>query len=301
MSPHELRDRLRGVLAFTPTPFSPDDRLDADGLAAHVDYLIHSGVHGVVVCGGVGEFFSLDADEYRAAIRTAADAAQRRVPVLAGVGHTTRTACRLAEYAASAGVAGLMIHPQYFVDAPDDGLVLHYRAVARAARLGMMIYSTQGSPVPPALVRRLAEIDEVVALKDEYGDVTEFRAIVGSLGSRLAWVNGMAEMHAGAYFAAGAQAFTSGIVNFAPQISLAVWRAGAAGHADELHDLIEHRVRPLAALREKRRGYSTAVVKAAMNLLGLPGGALRLPLVPLAAEDHEALRRLLVGLGLLRA
>jgi 5-dehydro-4-deoxyglucarate dehydratase len=300
MNPHTLKERLRGVLAFTPTPFTQDDRLDADGLAAHVDYLARRGAGAIVVCGGTGEFFSLDLDEYRAAIRIAAEAARGQVPVLAGIGHATRTACQLAEYAAAVGVAGLLIHPQYFVEAPDDGLVLHYQTLARATGLGLIVFSTKHAPVTPDLVKRLAEIEQVVAFKDESGDLAVFRELVRGLGSRLVWINGMGELYAGPYFTAGAQAFTSGIVNFAPQITLSVWRAGVAGRADELRDLIEHKVKPLAALRERKRGYAIAVVKEAMNLLGLPGGTVRPPLVPVAREDRDELRRVLIRLELLQ-
>jgi dihydrodipicolinate synthase/N-acetylneuraminate lyase len=67
-----------------------------------------------------------------------------------------------------------MIHPQYFVEASDEGLALHYAALAHATGMGMLIYSTKGSPVTPVLVRRLAEIDQVVALKDEHGDLAAF-------------------------------------------------------------------------------------------------------------------------------
>ena len=300
MTPKDLQGRLRGVMAFTPTPFRQDGTLDVDGLAAHVDYLVRSGAHVVVVCGGVGEFFSLDMDEYRTAIKTAADAARGRVPVIAGIGHGTRVATRLAEHAATVGADGLMIHPQYFVEAPVEGLALHYAALAHATGMGMLIYSTKASPAGRQLVRRLAEIDEVIALKDEHGDLAAFTEMKRALGPRLVWINGMAEMHAPAYFAAGAQAFTSGIVNFAPRITLAVWNAGAAGRADELQDLIARKVRPLAQMRARHPGYPIAVVKEAMNLLGLPGGTVRLPLVPIAAEDREELRRTLIDLGLLR-
>ncbi|MGQ0569237.1 MAG: dihydrodipicolinate synthase family protein, partial [Armatimonadota bacterium] len=293
------RRRLRGVLAFTPTPFTQDDRLDGDGLAHHVDFLCRSGAHVVVVCGGAGEFFSLDLDEYRTAIRIAVEAVARRVPVLAGIGFSTRVACGLAEHAESVGADGLMINPMYFVEASDDGIVRHYQALSRATRLGMMVYSTKGSVATPAIMRRLAEIDAVVALKDEYGDLKTFGEMVEEFGERLAWVNGMAELLAAPYFAAGAQAFTSGIVNFASRFTLAVWEAGAAGRWEELHALVAQKIRPLAVLRERRKGYAITVVKEAMNLLGLPGGAVRSPLVPLAAEDRADLRKVLIELDLL--
>ena len=299
MTPTALKDRLRGVIAFVPTPFTADDRPDLDGLARQVDALSRGGAHVVVVCGGVGEFFSLDLDEYRECIRAGVEAADRRVPVLAGIGHSTRIACGLAEHAARVGADGLMINPPYFVEPPEDGVHRHYAEVARASGLGMMVFSTRGSVHTPAMVARLAEIDEVVALKDEYGDLKLFLETKERLGERLAWVNGMAETLAAPYFAAGAGAFTSGIVNFAPAFTRAVWEAGSAGDWHALEETVATKIRPLARMREKRKGYPIAVVKEAMNLLGLPGGAVRPPLTPVAPEDREDLRRLLRRLGLL--
>ena len=111
----------------------------------------------------------------------------------------------------------------------------------------------------------------------------------------------MAEMLAAPYFAAGAGAFTSGIVNFAPALSLAVWELGSAGRWDELNALVATKIRPLAAMRERRKGYPIAVVKEAMNLLDLAGGAVRLPLMPMLPADRDELRRLLIDLELLES
>lgn len=301
MQPDELKGRLRGVIAFTPTPFTPDDRPDLDGLARHVDFLCASGAQVIVVCGGVGEFFSLDLDEYRDCLQVAVEAVGRRVPILAGIGHTTRIACRLAEHAAVVGADGLMINPPYFVEPPEAGMVRHYQALGGASGLGLMLFSTKGAVYSPAMVERLAEIEEVVALKDEDGDLKLFAETRARLGDRLAWINGMAEMLAAPYFVAGAGAFTSGIVNFAPALSLTVWELGAAGRWDELNELVATKIRPLASLRERRKGYPIAVVKEAMNLLGLPGGAVRLPLTPMDPADRDDLRRLLIDLELLQS
>lgn len=301
MKPPELQQRLRGVLAFTPTPFTPDDRVDLDGLARHVDFLCGTGAGAVVVCGGVGEFFALDLDEYRAAISAAAQAARGRVPVIAGIGHVTRIATRLAEHAASAGIAGLMIHPQYFITPPEAGIVEHYRAIGRASGLGLMIYSTEAAAATLDLVRRLAEVEQVVALKDEYGDVALFAQMVRAVGPRLAWINGMAELHTPRYAEAGAQAFTSGIVNIAPAFTMEVWDASARGRRQELEQVLTTKIKPLAELRSRKPGYPIAIIKEAMNMLGRAGGTVRAPLVPIAPEDRADLRRTLVALGLLRA
>ena len=301
MRPNELKANLRGVIAFTPTPFTPDDQVDFDGLARQVDFLCRNGAHVIVVCGGVGEFFSLELDEYRECIRVGVDAAVGRKPVLAGIGHSTRIACGLAEHAERCGADGLMINPLYFIEPSEEGMLRHYRELGNASGLGMMMFSTKNAVYSPAMVERLAEVENVIALKDEWGDLKLFIETKERLGDRLAWINGMAEVLAAPYFGAGAAAFTSGIVNFAPQLTLAVWEAGSAGNWSELHRLVAEEIRPLAKLRERKRGYHITVVKEAMNILGLPGGNVRSPLTPLAPEDRTELQDVLSRLGLLQA
>jgi 5-dehydro-4-deoxyglucarate dehydratase len=255
----------------------------------------------IVTCGGVAEFYALEPDEYRRCITVAAQAAAGRVPVLAGIGHSTKIACGLAEHARNAGVDGLMINPLYFIEAPEAGMHRHYAELAKAAGLGMMMFSTKGAVYSPAMVEKLAEIDEVVALKDEWGDLRLFIETKERLGDRLAWINGMAEVLAAPYFAAGAVAFTSGIVNFAPVLVRSVWNAGVARDFDCLNELIETKIRPVARLRQRAPGHHITVVKEAMNLLGMPGGEVRSPLVPLNEADRSDLRRALVDLALLDA
>ena len=299
MTPEQLKHSLRGVIAFTPTPFFPDERIDYDALAQQVDRLIGGGAHAVVVCGGVGEYVSLGIDEYRQCITVALDAAGGRVPLLAAIGHSTGIACELAAHAAHVGASGLIINPLYFIEPPDDGLFAHYRSIAQSSGLGMMIFSTRGQVYGPDLVEKLAGIDEIVALKDEWGDLRLFIETRERLGDRLAWINGMAETLAVPYFAAGARAFTSGIVNFAPQLSLRVWELGSTGQFELLERFIAEHIRPIVKLREKRKGYSVAVIKEAMQMLGYCASTVRLPLMPMLEEDRAELCSLLVGLALL--
>jgi 5-dehydro-4-deoxyglucarate dehydratase len=299
MKPQELKAKLTGVIAFAPTPFTADDRVDYDGLAKQIDFLAqHADV--VVTCGGVAEFYALELDEYQRCISTAAEAMAGRKPLLAGIGHSTKIACHLAEHAASAGVDGLMINPLYFIEAPEAGMRRHYGELAQVG-LGMMMFSTKGAVYSPSMAERLAEIEEVVALKDEWGDLRLFTETKDRLGDRLAWVNGMAEIMAAPYFAAGAVAFTSGIVNFAPEVVRSVWDAGAAGDFATLNEIVAAKIRPVAKLRQRAPGHHITVVKEAMNLLGLPGGEVRSPLVPLSECDRADVRRALVDLDLLPA
>jgi 5-dehydro-4-deoxyglucarate dehydratase len=299
MRPEELKARLEGVLAFVITPFTEDHELDTRGLARIVNSMCLARVQSIVCTGGVAEFYSLSLEEYRQVIRSAVRAAEGRVPVLAGIGHSTRVACELARFSESEGVSGLMINPFYFVEPSLEGLYRHYEALATASGLGQIIFSTGHFSYTPELVERLAQIESVIGLKDEVGDLKTFVATVERLGNRLAWINGMAEPLVPAYFPCGATSFTTGMANFAPEIPLSIYKAAQTGDYAAVKSLVAEKVSPIARLRAKRKGYGTAVLKEAMNLLGLPGGPCRLPLTPLLPEDRKELTAILRGLQLL--
>lgn len=299
MRPGELKERLRGVLSFAVTPFLENHDLDLDGLARNIAQMSQSGVDAIVVAGGVGEFYALTPEEYRHVIRIGVEAAEGRVPVLAGIGHSTRIACDLAAFAEEAGAAGIMVNPFYFAETEPQGHAEHYAALAKACSLGQIIFATRGFPYTPELLERLAEVESVVAVKDEVGDLKAFTASVDRLGDRLAWINGMAEPLLIPYVAAGATSFTTGLGNFAPEIPLAIYRAATEGDYEVVRRMVREWVSPIANLRAKRKGYHIAVIKEAMAMLGRPAGPCRLPLLPVAEADRAELRSLLEGLGVL--
>jgi 5-dehydro-4-deoxyglucarate dehydratase len=300
LKPEELKARLRGVLSFAITPFTENHELDADGLAVVIDNMCRSGIHFIVCAGGVGEFYALTMEEYRTVIRTSVQAANGRVPVLAGIGHCTRLACELARFAESEGAAGLMINPFYFADPDLDGLYRHYEALAKVSSLGQIIFSTGQFIYTPELVERLADINNIVGLKDEVGNLKTFVSTVERLGDRLAWINGMAEPLVAAYFACGATSFTTGVSNFSPEIPLSIYNAAEAKDYSMVRNLVAQKITRISQLRAKRKGYSTAVLKESMNLLGLPAGPCRWPLSPLKAEDRQELKTILKNLKLLQ-
>ncbi len=232
----------------------------------------------MAVCGAVGEFAALDLNEYRDRHHDAVDAVSGRVPVIVGVGVGTRIASELAAHAARAGASGLLVNP-LGGDVTDDGLVRHYRSLAAASGLGLIVFSTRGQVYSVDQLARLAEIDEVMALKDEWGDLRLFAEARERLGARFAWIDGMAELQAAEYMVLGADAMTSGLVNVAPDLTRAIWAAATESRWADLRGLVA-RARPFAALRARRPGYSIAVIKAALGLLGQPFGDVRRPLTP---------------------
>jgi 5-dehydro-4-deoxyglucarate dehydratase len=299
VGPTALRGRLKGVIAFAPTPFAEDDGVDFDALAACVDRLV---AHGgpVAVCGAVGEYAALDVEETRTVVRVAADAVAGRVPLIVGIGQATNVAAGLAQTAATCGASGILVNPAWFGEPSDDGIVEHYRRLGAASGLGLIVFSTRGHVYGLTQLLRLAELDAVVGLKDEWGDLRAFAEARARIGDRWAWVNGMAEMQAAEYTVLGADAFTSGIVNIVPELTLAVARAARGEEWQELRGLVD-RIRPLATLRARRPGYGVAVIKEAMEDLGLASARVRPPLSPMAPEDRAELRDLLQRFGAMPA
>jgi dihydrodipicolinate synthase/N-acetylneuraminate lyase len=295
VKPSELKERLVGVIAFCPTPFGADGALVPDDLALQVEFLAASGAAAIVVSGGVGEFYALDEAEHRTVVETAVHSASGRVPVIVGIGAATRTAGRLAAHAAEAGADGILVNPLHFVRPSRRGLRAHYAELAAASGLGLIAFAHHQAVYDLETLLELVELDEMIGVKDEYSDLRAFARARGEIGSRLAWINGVGEALAAPYFGAGAQAFTSGIINFAPALTLAVWTAGAEGRLDDLRALVEAHVQPITDLRA-RPGYSTTVIKEAMNLCGRPGGSVRAPLVPLEPHEREELAAIIAAL-----
>jgi 5-dehydro-4-deoxyglucarate dehydratase len=291
---------LTGVLAFLPTPFTADGELDDTAVERQIDFLIRGGASSVVVAGGVGEFYALNADEHQRLVAGAVSAAAGRVPVIAGVGHSTAIATELAQQAVRRGAAALMVNPLYFVRPELRGVVEHYRRIGAAADTGLIIFSTADVMYGPDELEALAAVPEAIAVKDEYGDVAMFTRNRERMGERYTWINGMAEPLAWQYAAAGAEAMTSGLVNVEPALSIGIWAAAEAADRDR-YDALMLRAEPILALRRSRPGYHTTVLKEAMAILGRATSRVRLPLVPLYDEERVKLRSMLASVNAVAA
>jgi 5-dehydro-4-deoxyglucarate dehydratase len=289
-----LRDRLRGVLGFPVTPFRDDLSLDLDALGSNVDEMARHPFCAMVAAGGTGELYSLTPEEIEEVVRTTVQATDGRMPVVAGVGYNAVLGADIARRAELAGAGCLLVLPPYYSNSPEVGLFDYYAAIANASSLPLMIYSRDWAVFSPQQVARLADrIPTLEIWKDGQGDARKYQRIMQYNGARLAWLGGMGDDCAPGYFAIGAQAYTSSISNIAPRLSLALAEAGLAQDFARLNALMEKYVHPLYAIRERMRGYEVAVMKKAMDILGLRGGPVRPPLSDCRAEDIPAIERLM--------
>ncbi len=298
LTAQELKSSLRGVVGFGVTPFHHDFTLNLEALRQNASSLAES-CQVVVPLAGNGEIYSLSPEEHRTVGRAVVEEVRGRKPVVVGVGLTAPLAAELARQAEAYGADGILMLPPYFVRANDDGLFEYYRSIASVTRLGAILFQTPSVNFSPCLLRRLADIPNIIGLKDEHGDLDQFVRQWAAVGNRMELLCGVGEILAPSYFALGVQAFTSGLVNFMPASCRKILEHLVRREFEAAARLVERDMLAIYDLRVKRPGYRTLVIKEAMNLCGLDAGPARPPLAPLPDADREELRSLLARLGLL--
>lgn len=289
-----LRERIRGVLGFPVTPFRQDLSLDLDALARNVDEMAGYPFCALVAAGGTGEVYSLTPQEVEDVVRVTVQAAAGRMPVVAGTGFNGPLGADVARRAEKAGAEIILALPPYYTNAPFEGVIAYYQEIGSASGLPLMVYSRDWAVFTPGMVARLADhVPTLTFWKDGQGDARKYQRIMHTVGDRLAWLGGLGDDCVPAYFAVGVQAYTSSISNIAPRLSLELAEAGMARDFARLDSLMAKYVHPLYALRERAKGYEVAVMKAAMEILGMPAGPVRPPLCNCTGKDLADLRELL--------
>ncbi|MER6029208.1 5-dehydro-4-deoxyglucarate dehydratase [Streptomyces sp. NPDC001851] len=294
MTPAPLTERLsdaRGPLFFPVTAYGHDGSLDLDAYRTHVRRGVTDGAAAVFACCGTGEFHALLPEEFEACVRVAVETADGRVPVVAGAGYGTALAVRYARLAEAAGADGLLAMPPYLVLAGQEGLLRHYREIAAATALPVIVYQRDNAVFTPRTVVELARTEGIVGLKDGLGDLDLMQRIVSAVRTEapggFLYFNGLptAEQTQLAYHALGITLYSSAVFCFAPEIALAYHRSLATGDTATLQRLLDGFYRPFVELRAQGRGYAVSLVKAGVRLRGPDVGEVRPPLHE-PSEDH---------------
>ncbi|MEV0635597.1 5-dehydro-4-deoxyglucarate dehydratase [Streptomyces sp. NPDC050619] len=280
-----------GPLFFPVTAYGPDGSVDLDAYRAHVRRGVESGAAAVFACCGTGEFHALVPEEFEACVRAAVEETAGRVPVVAGAGYGTALAVRYARLAEGAGADGLLAMPPYLVVAGQEGLLRHYREVAAASSLPVIVYQRDNAVFTPESVVELARTDGIIGFKDGVGDLDLMQRIVSAVRTEapgdFLYFNGLptAEQTQLAYRAVGITLYSSAVFCFAPEIALAFYQALESGDDATVNRLLDGFYRPFVELRAQGRGYAVALVKAGVRLRGLDVGEVRPPLHE-PSEDH---------------
>ncbi len=281
------------------TPFRRDQRLDEETLRRLVRRQIEAGINFLVPCGTTGESPTLSRDEHLRVVAITLEEASGKVPVLAGAGgYNTAEVIELARELEAMGVDGILSVTPYYNKPTQEGLYQHYKAIAAAVRLPIIVYSVQGRTgvnVEPATLKRLSEIDNITGVKEASGNISQMSAILNLVPEKFTVLSGDDAITL-PLMALGGKGIISVASNEAPAEMARLARLCLAGDfaaARALH-------RRLLPLMEVNFVESNPIpVKAAMALMGLLEPVWRLPLVPPSAANLAKIEKVLEEMALI--
>jgi 4-hydroxy-tetrahydrodipicolinate synthase len=288
---------FKGVLTALVTPFR-DGTVDETALRGLVEQQIEAGIDGLVPCGCTGESATLSHAEHVLAMEIVIDACDGRVPVVAGTGsNNTLEAIELPQFAERAGADGAMLISPYYNKPAQQGLVEHYAAVAQGANLPLLVYNIPGrtgSNILPATMARIANLEQVVGVKEACGNLGQITELIARCPENFVVLSGDDALTL-PMLAIGGRGVVSTTSNVAPAEMCEMVRAFAAGDTVRARTL-HYRLLPLfdGLFCET----NPIPVKAALHMMGLIQPDTRLPLTPIAEPNRERLLLLLKELGL---
>lgn len=290
---------FHGSMVALVTPMEDDGRVDLEGLERLVEFHVQNGTDALVAVGTTGESATLSMDEHCAVIRQVVEFARGRVPVIAGTGsNSTREAIDLTASAADAGADACLLVAPYYIKPTQEGIYLHYKAVAEAVSIPQILYNVPGRTVCdmlPETVARLAVIPNIVGIKEATGDLTRAKRILDLCGDKLDVYSGD-DATAMEMMLMGGKGDISVTANVAPQLMHNLCKVafdGDRAKADSINDV-------LIPLHKGLFVEANPIpVKWALHEMGLIGPGIRLPLTPLSSQYREGLRQALRGAGLL--
>ena len=303
MSAEILKERLEGVHVYPVTPFTPDLELDEDGLRKNIHWLLESGIRHFTPLGSTGEFSNLSLDEHRRVIELVLEVTKgENVVVTPGcASNSTRVLVDMAHWCEDSGVDGVLIPPPTYFPNNVEVVTAHLMAVNDSVDIGILFYYLPSwhhfDVSHEEFVGLLRDVPNLVGLKDAGDDMILTERYLRELGDKLVCIGGGGEFTAPYTYMVGGKGIVSLFANFWPELPLRMHRAGIAGDYEGV----------LGILREvgdfldfMYTNQSTLLIKRAMELRGLTGGPVRLPLLDRVTPEQDAnLRGYLETYGLL--
>lgn len=291
---------IKGSIVAIVTPMTPAGDVDFDALAALVEWHIAEGTDAIVAVGTTGESATLNVEEHIAVVRKVVEVSGKRIPVLAGTGaNSTAEAIELTQLAKAAGADAALIVTPYYNKPPQEGLYRHFKAIAEAVAIPIVLYNVPGRTgcdMLPATVARLATIPNIVGIKEAKGDLSRVRELLAlGLPKDFALYTGD-DATARESILLGFHGDISVTANVAPKLMHALCVAALAGDAAQAA-AIDAKL----ALLHKHLFVDPNPIPAkwALEQMGRISGGIRLPLVPLNSDYSEVVREALRAAGAL--
>ena len=288
---------FHGSMVALVTPMHPDGALDRTALRRLIDFQIENGTTAIVSVGTTGESPTLDMEEHCEVIRLSVEYTRQRVPVIAGTGaNSTAEAIELTRCAQAAGADACLLVTPYYNKPTQEGLFLHYRAIAQAVAIPQILYNVPGRTacdLLPATVARLAEVPNIVGIKEATGNLDRAREIFAACGPDFEVYSGD-DATALDLLLLGGKGVISVTTNVAPRAMQDMCAAALNGDARTARAINE---RLMGLHRNLFVEANPIPVKWALQQMGLIESGIRLPLTPLSPQYHETVRQAMRGAG----
>ena len=289
---------FKGSIVAIVTPFK-NNKLDEKALSDLIEWHIAKGTNAIVPCGTTGESATLEYEEHYRVIELTIQVVNGRVPVIAGTGaNSTDETIAMTKKAKGLGADGSLLVVPYYNKPTQEGLYRHYKAVTEAVDIPIVLYNVPGRTslnMLPQTVARLAEIRNIVAIKEASGNMAQVSEVLRLCGSELTVLSGD-DFTTFPLMTLGGKGTISVSANVAPDDVSAMCRALEEGRIDEARKL-HFKLEPL----NKGMFIETnpISVKTALSLMGKIHEELRLPLCPMSSENREKLKNVLINYGLI--
>ena len=284
---------FRGSMVALITPFDNEGRFDEHTYRELIEFQIENGTDVLVPCGTTGESATLSYGEHDRVIRACVEQVNGRRPVLAGTGsNATHEAIDISQRARELGADGVLLVTPYYNKPSQEGLYLHYRQIADRVHLPQVLYNVPGRTginMTAETVLRLAEIPNIVAIKEASGNLTQISEIIAGAGDKLDVISGD-DFLTFPMMACGAKGVISVTANIMPREVKALVAAVNEGRWEEARKL---HLELLPIHRAMFLESNPVPVKTAAAMMGKCGEVLRLPLSPLSAGNREKLSQIL--------
>lgn len=290
---------FHGSMVALVTPMHADGTLDFGALRRLVDWHVAEGTDAIVAVGTTGESATLDVAEHIEVVRRTVEYVAGRVPVIAGTGaNSTREAIELSKAAVEVGAEGCLLVTPYYNKPTQEGLYRHYMAIAEAVPAPLILYNVPGRTacdMLPATVERLADVPNIVGIKEASGSLERTRELIERLAGRVDVYSGDDDLGREVMLQGG-KGVISVTANVAPRTMHLMCEAALAGDAARAEAVDA----PLRGLHKALFLESNPIpVKYALHAMGLIEDGIRLPLTWLSAAHHEPLRQAMRAAGVL--
>ena len=290
-----------GSIVAIVTPMNVDGTVDFKALDRLVDFHIDNRTDGIVAVGTTGESATLSVEEHIDVVRRIVTTARKRVPVIAGTGaNSTTEAIELTRLSKQAGADACLLVAPYYNKPPQEGLYRHFKLIAETVAIPQILYNVPGRTacdMKPETVARLAEIPNIVGLKEASGSLERNRELVSLVGTKIDLLSGDDDIAVDSALI-GFKGVISVTANVAPRKVHDAIAAALEGKAEEAHR-IDATLKPLH--RTLFLESNPIPAKWALARMGLIGDGIRLPLVPLAKEFHGQVLEALQAAGIVFA